>query len=700
MRRANAGLHFLMVSLVAAGLGACGGGGGGGGGGSVGGGGGSTVPIVTVTPTSAPPTVSSVMGDVKNLVRVRRRQHAFDADDKILMVASGRVLYNAITGVSLMQLPGSDGSEYITAVTYSSTLHLVFLAGARTVYSARADAGNFITVAQGFTQIFSLAVDGAGTVYVVDNDHVSKISGPTIVPLTSPGSITNPSGRVIGLPQIAYDSADGALYVTDPFQNQLKRVTTGGTVTTFAGSCVAYTGGGPSSCWPGNKEGNGVSTLFGQPAGVAYDAANGLLYIGDASNNEIWSVDSNANATIVAGYGPGGLIDGNGLRAFINIPVNLTFGSDNGALYLGQAVNAGYAIASYATMGSAPPSYTPATQKFLTPSVPSQPSDLGLAPDGSVWVAETFASKVGHVTGSGITEFGLPNNFRSPVKVVVDASGNSWVTGAQINGVITGAGVIKTTPGGAQSTFFAMAQMNPPSVDSLDIGPDGNLWFSEHDSNGASLGTVNVQNGTMHQYWIGTTFNTPSVRAITNGADGNLWFTTAYRPDALSQATPVVDRSDTSGNFNPTRIPVSHFGIAMVYDPADGNFWDVDGTNTVTRLTPAGAETTFTQAQCAGCFSAPVDIAVAPDGTLWFTEQNYQDVAHMTLAGTVTRYLMPQNNPGPTGIAVRSDGKVWVTGVFGTVFLLDPVAYDAQGLPHASASSAGPIVAASVARRW
>ena len=43
------------------------------------------------------------------------------------------------------------------------------------------------------------------------------------------------------------------------------------------------------------------------------------------------------------------------------------------------------------------------------------------------------------------------------------------------------------------------------------------------------------------------------------------------------------------------------------------------------------------------------------------------------------RYLLPAPNPGPSELAVRSDGKVWIATVFGIVYLFDAAADDALG---------------------
>lgn len=64
---------------------------------------------------------------------------------------------------------------------------------------------------------------------------------------------------------IAYDSGNGNLYVTDQGNSVIRQVTIAGVVTTAAGN---------STCC-GFADGFSPTALFNDPAGIAYDVANG-----------------------------------------------------------------------------------------------------------------------------------------------------------------------------------------------------------------------------------------------------------------------------------------------------------------------------------------------------------------------------------------------------------------------------------------
>ena len=62
----------------------------------------------------------------------------------------------------------------------------------------------------------------------------------------------------------------------------------------------------------------------------------------------------------------------------------------------------------------------------------------------------------------------------------------------------------------------------------------------------------------------------------------------------------------------------------------------------------------------------PFGIASGPGG-MWFTESEKARVGRITAAGDVTRFQTGFTANGrPTGIAVGSDGNLWITETRGT----------------------------------
>lgn len=116
----------------------------------------------------------------------------------------------------------------------------------------------------------SVAVDGAGNLYIADTDNgrVRKVNPAGII-----------SSAITGLrdPYGVASDAVGNLFITDSSNDRILKVSPGGVVTTIAG------------------------TLY-SPSGVAVDRA-GNLYIADSHSHRVRKVEPNGFTTIVAGSG-------------------------------------------------------------------------------------------------------------------------------------------------------------------------------------------------------------------------------------------------------------------------------------------------------------------------------------------------------------------------------------------------------------
>ena len=95
----------------------------------------------------------------------------------------------------------------------------------------------------------------------------------------------------------------------------------------------------------------------------------------------------------------------------------------------------------------------------------------------------------------------------------------------------------------------------------------------------------------------------------------------------------------------------------------------------------------------------PHDVAVAKDGSVWYTDQHNSFIGHLDPAtGKVTDYPTPTPKSGPHGIVIATDGTIWYTGnAKGNIGRLDPVTGaikefklpDAARDPHTPALNGG-----------
>ena len=89
---------------------------------------------------------------------------------------------------------------------------------------------------------------------------------------------------------IALDS-NGTIYVADTGNHQIRKITSGGVVSTFAGNGT-----------PGFADGNRTVAKFSDPSGVAVDG-KGMVYVADTKNHRIRVITSSQNVTTLAGGG-------------------------------------------------------------------------------------------------------------------------------------------------------------------------------------------------------------------------------------------------------------------------------------------------------------------------------------------------------------------------------------------------------------
>ena len=146
---------------------------------------------------------------------------------------------------------------------------------------------------------------GTGSsLYLADtgNNRVRKIDGDGIITTVAGGGAgcTEPcsaTDQSLNEPHDVFLDVDGNIYIADTDNNRIRKVATGGTITTVAGTGEA-----------GYSGDDGLATIakLNGPSGVAVDEA-GNIYIADTDNNRIRKVDaSTGNITTVAGTGAAG----------------------------------------------------------------------------------------------------------------------------------------------------------------------------------------------------------------------------------------------------------------------------------------------------------------------------------------------------------------------------------------------------------
>src|SRR5262249_44537624 len=100
---------------------------------------------------------------------------------------------------------------------------------------------------------------------------------------------------------------------------------------------------------------------------------------------------------------------------------------------------------------------------------------------------------------------------------------------------------------------------------SLIVGPDGNLWFTENDSD--RVGMVNPTSGQVIEYPTPTADSCPA--SIVVGPDGALWFTESG-PNQIGRLDPATG---AIAEFPIPAAPTNAIWSGGILIGPDGNLW-------------------------------------------------------------------------------------------------------------------------------
>ncbi len=172
--------------------------------------------------------------------------------------------------------------------------------------------------AEGYVTPCGVAVDGLGNVYVAntDDEAICKITpdGKCGVLAGLSGNAGSDDGagtaaRFNTPTSVAVDGA-GNVYVADNASSTVRKITPMGVVTTLAGKAGSQ----------GQSDGTGADARFNAPRGIAVDAM-GNVYVADEGNDNIRKVTPDGVVTTLAGVaGKAGYADGAGSAATFGSP--------------------------------------------------------------------------------------------------------------------------------------------------------------------------------------------------------------------------------------------------------------------------------------------------------------------------------------------------------------------------------------------
>jgi sugar lactone lactonase YvrE len=224
---------------------------------------------------------------------------------------------------------------------------------------------------------------------------------------------------------------DGSIYVTDTYNQKIRKVSRDGTVTTLTGSGSI-----------GSTDGSSTVASFYYPFGLAA-AFDGALYVADNSNQSVRKVATDGSVTTFAGSGSAGFVNGTGPAASFQSPYGAAV-DGQGSVYIADTLNhcirkispAGVVTTLAGTGVRGSTDGAAATASF------SDPQGVAVDVNGNVYVADTGNNVIRKISPPGLVStlsgssslstgsadgVGRAASFYSPFDIAVDTNGVLYI---------------------------------------------------------------------------------------------------------------------------------------------------------------------------------------------------------------------------------------------------------------------------------
>lgn len=258
-----------------------------------------------------------------------------------------------------------------------------------------------ITFNARFFRPSSICFDGSGNMYIADwgNHAIRKITPAGIVSTfagNGSAGFTNGTGTGASFNKpswIVFDSTSGNFFVIDVGNECVRKITSTGIVTTYAGSGT-----------PGYLDGNASTAQFSQLAGLVLDAS-GNIYVCDRLNHCIRKISTSGIVSTVAGNGVAGYNDGSALSAQFNSLADIDIDSQ-GLIYIADRDNNRIRIfnpttnmvSTFAGNGTAL-----STDGTLSGCSFNAPRGIDITDNDDIYVADQNGNKIRMITGNTVT---------------------------------------------------------------------------------------------------------------------------------------------------------------------------------------------------------------------------------------------------------------------------------------------------------
>jgi sugar lactone lactonase YvrE len=302
-----------------------------------------------------------------------------------------------------------------------------------------------------------ITADAAGNIYIADSDNnaIRKIDAAGNVTTIAGNGVqgsTDGAGKDARLnhPSDVAITKEGTLYVADTLNNAIRKITADGTVSTLNALSVRTVElvAGKKTSAGDFADGALSQAKFNEPSGLALDV-KGNLFVSDGGNQRIRYIDLTAGTVkTVAGsafskatnslyepvspYATGDYADGAADHALFNRPLGIAVTSEGGLLIADSLNNSIRYLyqGKVSTVAGEVDQYSGESNGIERAAKFNSPSDVAVAADGSILVADSFNNKI-----RSIQLYQLPSDLAADdsIKVVLNANVIKFDTTAEIS---------------------------------------------------------------------------------------------------------------------------------------------------------------------------------------------------------------------------------------------------------------------------
>jgi hypothetical protein len=466
-----------------------------------------------------------------------------------------------------------------------------------------------------------VTVDAAGNLYVVDQagNQVRKITSAGIISTFAGNGTAGYSGDGADATAASFNHPDGIvadamgnIYISDLYNNCIRQVNTAGVISTFAGVQGSFAGDGFQA----------TSAILGSPNHAVADAA-GNVYIADQNNYRVRKISTNGIISTFAGTGNYGFSGDGGQSTNANLgrPSALTFDA-LGNLYIAdqggsvRMVNANGVISTLAGIGY---NYYAGDGGPAVNAGLYYPSGIAIDAIGNIYISELYGNRIRMINTAGIINTIAGNGSGGysgdgaaatdaqlyyPNSLSVDAVGNLYIAD-QYNycvRMINTNGIISTFAGtggsygysgdGSAATAAQLSSVTGVTIDAAGnvyIGDAGNYGIRKVDTNGIITTFAAGTYGETGDGGPATAAGLSTMAGISIDAAGNMYIAESYY-GAIRKINAVGIITTIGGGIGDGAMAAN----ALIKQPkglsidASGNIYVLQNGELVRKINTAG----------------------------------------------------------------------------------------------------------------